>query len=399
MKIRIGVNRANSFRLLAILVWTQTILLQYVRALLMRVPVVGRYPDEIITIVFVLGILLALPYYKIYKKDFIFLMLVIAVFLFEMAFYEEGAAFLDRYIIDFIVKILPLYVFGISLSASENKEEIIYQLYILSMVTLAANIFYQFVIGTSMSEVASQYEGNMNLAYNLLPHCCLIAYYTVKRTNILNIVFSIIGGFYLLMLGTRGAALIYLICFAVLLIMGRTSKWAIIRLIVIFGASVSYVSSSLYETSLLWLYQRAQQYGLSVRIFDRLLSKTVTVSEGRDYIREILFEAIKERPFLGHGICSDRVLAGNYAHNIVIELWVEFGVVIGTAFVITLVIVLLRGYLSAKGEGEKGLIFSLICASFCKLFLSGSYLDERLLFLLLGMCVYAIRKRRLDKVR
>ena len=69
------------------------------------------------------------------------------------------------------------------------------------------------------------------------------------------------------------------------------------------------------------------------------------------------------------------------------------------AIVIALVIILFRGYLAAKDEGEKGLIFSLICASFCKLFLSGSYLDERLLFFLIGMCVYAMRKSKQNKVR
>ncbi|MDE5994461.1 MAG: hypothetical protein K2G60_02995, partial [Oscillospiraceae bacterium] len=192
--------------------------MNYVRAIMMRFPIIGNYADTIILILYIAVALLSLPSYKINKWDIIFLFTVTIVFLAEWAFYKDGREYLNRYMIDFVVEILPLYVVGVSLSASKDKDKIFHQLYILSIITLIANIFYANAFGTSMSAAVSKYQGDMNRAYALLPHCCLIAYHAVKKTNVWNVLFTAISTFYLLMLGTRGAAMIYLICIVLLLI-------------------------------------------------------------------------------------------------------------------------------------------------------------------------------------
>ena len=148
--------------------------------------------------------------------------------------------------------------------------------------------------------------------------------------------------------------------------------------------------SPLYNRTILWMYRQTQRLGLSIRIFDKLLSGEFAVSTGRDAIRETLLDAIARNPFLGYGLCSDRVLAGHYAHSLALELWVEFGVIFGTAILIALTVALWRGYRKADGE-IKPLILLLTFSSFFKLFLSGSYLNERFLLLLLGLCVCSIR--------
>ena len=396
MEGRFTIKRQNVFGLLVLWIWAQEILLQYIRALIARFPIIGWYPDVVLTVFFVAIALLALPYFCISARDILLVFSIIVVFTLEWFFYKDGQEYLDKYIVTFVVKILPLYFVGVALGKAEDKEIIVYQMYVISMITLFASIVYRFAFGASMSDAVSKYVGDMDHAYKLLPHCCLIAYYAVKRTNILNLVCVVVGGFYLLMLGTRGAALLYLVLIALLFIMGRTSKGAVARIVVIFGAVGGFVVSPWYDAAILWMYQKAQQFGLSVRIFDKLIAGEVALSGGRDTIRETLLYSIKENPFFGNGLCSDRVLAGNYAHNIALELWVEFGVILGTAILIAVIVVLFRGYKATKEEGEKGLILALIFASFFKLFLSGSYLDERLLLLLLGLCVCSIRQVKRD---
>ena len=398
MEGRFTIKRKNIFSLLILWIWAQGILLQYIRALITRFPIIGWYPDAILTIFFIAITLLSLPYFCIHKSDIFFIFSIIVVFVLEWFFYKDGKEYLDKYITTFVVRILPLYFVGVSLGEAEARKKIIDQMYIISMVTLFSSIIYRFVFGDSMSDAVSKYVGDMDHAYKLLPHLCLIAYYTIKKTNVLNVVSVAIGGLYLLMLGTRGAALLYLVFVALLLIMGRSSKGVIVRIVVVFGALGGFIASSWYAATILWMYQKAQQFGLSVRIFDKLLAGEVVKSGGRDAIRETLLSAIRENPFWGNGLCSDRVLAGNYAHNIALELWVEFGVILGTAIFLAIIVVLFRGYISTKEECEKGLILALIFATFFKLFLSGSYLDERLLFLTLGICVCSIRKSNRDKV-
>ena len=393
MNNKLTLKSQNIFCFLVLWIWVQDILLQYVRAVIMRMPIIGGYSDVILTIVFALIIAFSLPCFRININDLILIFAIVAVFALEYLFYKDGTAYLSRYLVSFIVKILPLYFVGTNLYNATNKEKIVYYMYLASTITLLTAIVYRFTFADAMSDAVSKYVGDMDFAYKLLPHCCLIAYYAVKKTNLLNLICAIIGGLYLLMLGTRGAALLYLALFAFLLITGRTSKKVVVRTVVIFGIVGGFLASPWYNTAVLWMYHKAQQFGLSIRIFDKLMSGEFTASGGRDTIKEILLVALKENPYVGYGICSDRVLAGNYAHNLALELWVEFGVIVGTAILVLTVVAILRGYRAANGE-IKALILALTFASFFKLFLSGSYLDERLLMLLLGLCVCSIRKSK-----
>lgn len=386
----------NVFCVLILWIWVQDILLQYVRAVIIRIPIVGGYSDMILTIIFALIIVFLLPYFRVNLSDLFFIFTVVLIFALEYLFYYDGADYLSKYLISFIIKILPLYFVGTNLYNANNKEKIVYCMYISSIVTLLAAIVYRFTFAEAMSDAMSKNIGDMDFAYKLLPHCCLIAYYAVKKTNLLNLICAVIGGLYLLMLGTRGAALLYLELFAFLLIAGRTSKKVVVRSVVLFGTVGGFLISPWYDTVVLWMYNKAQQFGLSIRIFDKLISGELAVSKGRDTIKETLLVALKENPFMGHGLCSDRVLAGYYAHNLALELWVEFGVIFGTVILILLVVAIFRGYKAANGE-IKAIILALIFASFFKLFLSGSYLDERLLMLLLGLCVCSIRKSKLNQ--
>lgn len=392
--MKINFESKNAFSVLVSLIWIQTILLTYIRAIIMRIPIIGIYPDYLIGLVYIIVIVMAFKEIKIYKKDFIVIVIVVLYFFMQWLIYQDRTEYLERYAIDFLLEALPLYFVGLSLGISKNRDNIINRMYILSMITIFASILYRYLLGMPMNEVASLYEGSMDQAYKLLPHCCLVAFYAVKRLNLLNFMFAVVGGVYLLMLGTRGAAMLYLIFFVLLLIIENRSKWFWIRAVVVFSGIIAFVSSSWYDLAIFWLYQKAKQFGLSVRIFDKLISGEVMQSSGRDFIRERLFEVIKENPILGYGLCADRAFANSYAHNIAIELWVEFGVVVGSVLLLACIVILLKGYMEGDSYEIKGLILSLIFACFFKLFLSGSYLDERLLFFLLGLCASNMRRTR-----
>ena len=194
------------------------------------------------------------------------------------------------------------------------------------------------------------------------------------------------------MLGTRGAALILLINIAWNLVMGQTSRKTITRIIVLCCGVAAFLASSLYDSAILWMYKMAQRFGLSIRVFDKLLQGVQMGSSGRDVLQEKLLASIREHLFLGTGLSSDRLIAGTYAHNIAIEFWVDFGVFIGSVLLIAVVFIMCRGFFLSKDNNEKGLVMTLICAGFMKLLFSGSYLSHALFFLMLGVCVGVSRK-------
>ena len=49
MTDKLQIKRRFFFEILIWMIWTQTILMQYVRAAVMRIPVMGSYPDAVMT--------------------------------------------------------------------------------------------------------------------------------------------------------------------------------------------------------------------------------------------------------------------------------------------------------------------------------------------------------------
>mgnify|MGYP000008971825 FL=1 len=392
MIVRDGKKAISAFALLVFWIWSQDFLLQYLRVVFSKIPYIGVYRDIVFDALFILLIVLSIPKFKVRAWDMFIVLAIVVVFMANWIFYRDAQYYINRYMVDFLLKILPLYIVGISLGDSPERDRIIKIMVVLSLLTIVSDMIYKLFLGAPMSQMASQYQGDMDRAYKLLPHCCLVAYSAIKRSRPMRAVVAAAGCFYILMLGTRGAALICIIFIALLMAAGKTSKWAITRILLIFGGIGAFISSSFYLKSITWMYNKATNLGLSVRIFDKLLSGTAANINSRDVIQAKLLDAIGVHLFDGYGLCGDRVIAGSYAHNIVLELWVEFGLLIGTMIFLLIAMTVLRGYLSAKTIECKGLIISLIFACFFKLFLSGSYLDEKFLFLLLGLCVAEIRR-------
>jgi hypothetical protein len=139
-----------------------------------------------------------------------------------------------------------------------------------------------------------------------------------------------------------------------------------------------------------------QKMGMSTRIIDMLISGDILESSGRNILQEQLMQAVSNNWF-GYGIAGDRAIVGAYAHNILIELWVSFGVIVGTALFIVPVFftVLLLIKKSRYNTAEDSFILVLISSCYVKLFLSGTYLTESFLFLLIGVLIseYRISKR------
>lgn len=398
MTDKLKITRTFFFELLICMIWIQTILMQYFRAALMRLPIIGAFPDAVITICYIVVIILALPKFKLNGRDFLFVLGVTAVFIFEFLFRGQDNPYLDAYFPSFLLLTLPLYLVGIAISFYENREKLFFYLYILSSLTIILNFIYKVIFGTPMDAVMSQYQGNMNLAYNLLPHCCLVAFYAAKKTNIFNVGLTVFSVIYISMLGTRGAAAILLVNIAWNIIMGKNPKRVLLKIFTLFGAIAVFVLSPLCDSLIMWMYDFTQKLGLSIRIFDKLLGGTQLGSSGRDILTERLLASVNEHFLFGTGLCSDRMMVGIYAHNILIELWVGFGVVVGSLILMILIYVLLRGYLESNKSEEKGFLIVLIHSAFLKLFLSGSYMDDKMLFLLIGLCVGLIRRGKYNRL-
>lgn len=127
----------------------------------------------------------------------------------------------------------------------------------------------------------------------------------------------------------------------------------------------------------------------NLRILDYINEGVILNGSGRDDFAYVLLEAIKKHPFVGYGVGADRlILGGYYAHNLVLEVLVSFGVIVGGIFLVWIICLSLRMFTSQKLTARK-LAIGLFCGIVVKLCLSSTFIESREFFLFLGLCIAA----------
>lgn len=372
------------------LIWSDTIILQYVRAAVMRLPYLGDYPDVVISVLYVFFICGACGYIHIYASDCIFVVGSVCIYLLSgvaanSVYWQEGA-------FPFLVQTLPLYLVGSTLMQKEHRDEMLHLLYLLSLASVVLKILYTFTMGNAMDAVQSRYQGDMDAAYKLLPHVCLVMLYAFRKSDFVNVPVCVSGVIFLTMLGTRGPVLVMLLFAFYCMITRRDGRISWIRASVILLAGIGFVYSSFFAMAAERLRIMAMRLGLSVRIFEKILNSGLENDSGRGIIQEELFAQILTRPVTGYGLFGDRGNGYAYAHQLFIELWTQFGIILGTIIGLFFLSIPIIAIFRTKDWKSKGFLILLYGCGVVKLFLSGSYLNERMLFLLLGCSAGILRE-------
>ena len=377
--------------LLTMLLWIDRILLTYIRAVVMRLPIIGFMTDFLILAVYLLLIVLSVPQILKYLRtsDYVFFFATVIICLLNYLIFPENAEVLNLYLPNFLLLTFPLYFIGLSL----DFEKVYPWLYRLSLITIPAFTAYKLFVSAPMTEMESLYHGDMWGAYNLLPHVCVVAIAMLKKPGLINIALTAMGVVMLASLGSRGPLLCAILAMAVYLVFFKKHKhpFLVYATLIIVTVAVWVGLDAIMQ----FLYDIAKEAGLSIRIFEKFFEGSISDSTGRDAIATHLYERIALDPIFGYGIFADRVAVGTYAHHIVIELWHSFGVIFGTVILGGIMIVLLRAAKVVKKADRYALLFiPLLFAGFIKLFLSNSFLEEIYLFWLLGIAVNFIRSSK-----
>ena len=114
-----------------------------------------------------------------------------------------------------------------------------------------------------------------------------------------------------------------------------------------------------------------EQYGIESRTLDLLQQEEIYTS-GRDKLYTKLLEIVLEDPLAVRGICAEWSVIGVYAHNIVLELVYQFGVIGGGCIVLIIFSCAISSFFFTpmNEDGMLELIFA--CMSLTHLMFSSS---------------------------
>ncbi len=303
---------------------------------------------------------------------------------------------LSTYVMTYLFCYLPMIIAGGVIDFEENKQYI----FRVSCVYLAFLFVYMVFGYSKISTVYSDFIDYMGFAYYALPSLLFVIYHFFEKRDKLSLFFCILGAIYLGICGTRGPILctgIYLLYCVYCDLRDGSIK----RKILIFAAVISGLAVFLNMSQIaLLLYPYFQKNGFSTRFLLYFLRKNnkILSLEGRETIKWIVTENINSHFLTGTGLMSDRELFGGseklYSHNIFLELVNSFGVPLGFILSGALVLLLVMAFIKATSNTIRNYIMIYFCAAIVKLVVSSSFMQESSVFILIGICIGVLRKKR-----
>ena len=354
---------------------------------LLRLPeAVGKYIIYAIFIFFLVKCLLKNAFFQKYILLFfsLFLLLGLSYFLFQNT---------RSYASDSIDRLVQM--FGVYLPAAIAFMYIDDYKKLLSALETPV---YVLLIGLCLIHLIRPLD-SMELGIRLsVLYLLALCTYSQKRRG-LKIAILIVAFAFNFMAG-RQALIIVLLGLAVFFFYGINRKLGKTATILL-SAILIVLILAFYDNLLELLINVLVKLGVSGRGIEKMMAEEVFDTSNRDWIYTHLATTIKNNGIRVNGFFSDRYFlertshrVGYYAHNIILEILVDFGWLFGSILCFLLFWLIVKAILKSHHEQRRLLLF--ICIfTIVRLMVSSSFIVEGNFYLLMGMCISILCHQRL----
>ena len=143
-------------------------------------------------------------------------------------------------------------------------------------------------------------------------------------------------------------------------------------IILYFGSILEYINNILLN------------FGIRSRSIYLFLGKDIHLG-GRDLVYQNIIKGILDKPYIGMGLAGDRrINGGGYAHNLLLEILADYGIVLGTILIVSLVFLIVK-YLFIKDKEIYNMYIIWLSLGFVHFMVSGSYLIDLRFWILMGL--------------
>ena len=297
------------------------------------------------------------------KHLFIFTSSVVFVITANIVFFPELLPYFINNTLKFCTFCFPAYLVLYSI-----RDFDLLRTYLTKVSYFISAIMLLFLIAVLAGLIDfSHYD--MALGYNCLFPTMILFWDFTRNKKITTLVSILIMILSILVLGSRGP-LIGIFSFGLffwirsLIQKHKYGQIASITIIILLFALM-------HKTLLIYLYGFLQNFGIHSRTLSLMTSQTIHMS-GRDEIYTTLIRLIENDPFTIRGINAEWDLFNAYAHNIILELLYQFGVVLGGIFLLYIFVKALRTISFKELDSPKVFSIILMFASLPQLFVSSS---------------------------
>lgn len=373
------------FNLLMMFLWSYGSIIYFVNLALNRISSAGKYVSTVVLVVLILASMKEIKK-RIKLNDVFFYLAIVVLFFAQYLLYPQNGEILNQYASSFLLTVVPFFFFGLLIDIHEHKE----LFYWVSLAAVIVQSLYQLWYRPMTGEYISSED--MVAAYQIAPHVCFLFWVAFDRKRMIYYVPAVLAFIFQVSLGNRGSLVCVVLFVVYCLFFVLPSKKGFVSRV--FAPALAVVILANYNRLSDYLTTFFMGHGMSVRVFTKLSDNEFTFSESRQWITNALFDAVDNGPLFGYGLAGDRGVSGIlYAHNFVVEIFVAFGYVLGGLILAALAIYVIKAFIRAKDTEDRTFLVLLICC-FMKLMLSGTYMEDYDIWILLGYCAGLLRRTR-----
>jgi hypothetical protein len=314
---------------------------------------------SILAIVFNIG--------KISFKVLLFYMSITILFCLYYIITPFNQSVLFSIYITFIINTFAIILF---ITMAENRIDLIIKAVRFSGIICFIAYFNYTLFLESFANGIFSY---MSFSYDIMPAAIICTYFGLTRKSYIEIIMGIICITEIIIFGARGTVVAYALFLILLILFGfKKINWLIVAMV-----SILSTASYLFLSNKILIYNFISflniNYHIKSRTLDQILTNKITDDSGRSIIQQPLLDALYNNWFTGLGIGSDRGITGGYAHNVFIEILIDFGVIFGSAIFIYLGYILYKMLIKCKDPSWKGIFIIFASMAFGELLFSSSF--------------------------
>lgn len=248
--------------------------------------------------------------------------------------------------------------------------------------------------------IASSNSYDMSVGYRLLFVCIVFLINAIKEQTPMRKAYyytiAAVSATLMAVFGSR-TALVSLILFWCLYSLLIQYKGQSVRE---FGRRVVFILALILSFAILtnksvlnFLVGILNKFGVNSRMLDSLISGGIELDNGRMRLWTMVYGMIIEHPLFGAGIYADRAIGGIYCHQIVLEILLDFGFLMGGLIILGIIYWIVIMLFRCKDQDWKLLFIVFFSLCFIRLNVSSSFWYDTNFWICIAIAVNYKRSR------
>ena len=305
---------------------------------------------------------------------------------------------------NFLLSSLPYYAL-FRLCAANNKAYFSIECFsIIGIISVAI----LFLLSSASGAYGNTYYSQA-LAYTTLPFALVCATsFSSQRKVIVRIaffVFLVVAVIVIALAGARWPLFIAVAYLPLRLIVAYKGNVFFRGILILLVLAISLIIVFNFDDTFQIVANLLADQGVGLRLIRKFDNQTLFIDTARSSIIAYSSELIEASPVFGYGLGQERVLIaqkvgdpsnpiGYYPHNLVLELMLHYGIVVGSVILTLLIYLIIKAFKSAQGN-QRDLLAVLILSGMMPLIVSATYTDWPLFFAMLGFCMAIVSPKAL----